>query len=260
MIKQGKNLFFKVLPILFLILFQTASVFGEDIKIIKIATPQWEGQTNEDGTGLFFEIVRSIYEPVGIKMEFNFVPWKRAEYMIESGKADAILDTYRENISRKMIIPKYPMVKEYNVAVFKKDKIKKWEDVKSLDGLRLLWIRGYDFHKNPLMKDMNLKWEEIDDYETAWKMLNMDRTDAYLDAFTDVLNFIRKNKVDMTPYRMEFIFGENGYVAFSKSEKSEKLIAIYDKRIIELFKSGELKNIFKKWDYPFPADIWSKEE
>jgi len=260
MIKQGKNLFFKALPILFLIIFFFFSVFGEDIKTIQIVTPEWEGQTNKDGTGLFFEIVRSIYEPVGIKMKFRFVPWKRAVYMIESCKADAILDAYLQNVSEKMIIPKYPIVKEYNVALFKKDKIKKWEGVKSLDGLRLLWIRGYDFHKNPLMKDMNLKWEEIDDYDTAWKMLNMERTDVYLDAFVDVRSFIKKNKVDMTPYQMEFIFGEIGYMAFSKSEKSEKLTAIYDKRIIELFKSGELKNIFKKWDYPFPADVWSKDE
>jgi len=255
-----EKFFFKALPLFLLILIQTASVFGEDIKTIQIATPVWEGQTNEDGTGLFFEIVRSIYEPVGIKMEFKFVPWKRAVYMIERCEADALLDSYRENITEKMIIPKYPLVKEYNVAVFKKDKIKKWEGVKSLEGLRLLWIRGYDFHKNPNMIYLYVKWEEIDDYETAWKMLDIDRADAYLDAFVDVRNFISKNKVDMTPYRMEFIFGENGYMAFSKSEKSEKLIAIYDKRIIELFKSGELKNIFKKWDYPFPDDIWSKEE
>lgn len=58
--------------IFFLIFFPAASVSGEDtdkITDIHIATPLWEGQTNKDGTGLFFDIVRSVYEPAGLTMK-----------------------------------------------------------------------------------------------------------------------------------------------------------------------------------------------
>ncbi len=245
-----------LLPLISLLL--TAPAFGGQADEIHIVTTSWELLTNKDGTGLLFDIVRKIYEPAGIKMRYEFVPWKRAEYMIDSGSADAMLDVYEENIGKNMLRPEYPMIEEYTAAVFKKNRIKEWDGVKSLSGMRALWLRGYDFDKNPRLKDVKLKWDEIDDYDTAWRMLEKGRADVYLDAFADIQSYVRKNHIDMSSYRMETVFSDKGYMAFSKSEKSAKLVEIYDKRITELFKSGELKKVFEKWNYPFPSDAWKE--
>jgi polar amino acid transport system substrate-binding protein len=45
---------------------------------ITIATPVWKGWTNEDGTGLYFELLKLVYEPVGVSVQYEFVPWARA--------------------------------------------------------------------------------------------------------------------------------------------------------------------------------------
>jgi hypothetical protein len=85
------------------LIFSDALLFAQELdknKTIFIVTPEWDGQTNKDGTGLFFDIVRSVYEPEGIKMKFEIVPWKRAELMVISDKA-ALLDSYEENIVGK---------------------------------------------------------------------------------------------------------------------------------------------------------------
>lgn len=244
------------------LIFSDVSLFGQELdknKIIFIVTPEWEGQTNKDGTGLFFDIVRSVYEPEGIKIKFEIVPWKRSEFMVISNKADALLDSYKENIVGKdMLAPEYPMVVESSAAVFRKDKIPAWNGPESLENMRAIWLRGYDFHKSPHLKDVTFKkWDEIDEYGTAWHLLEKDRTDVYLDALIDIQRYIKKYKIDMSPYRVETVGEDKGYMVFSKSEKSEKLIEIYDKNIKELFKSGELKKLFEKWDYPFPtADVW----
>ncbi len=47
-------------------------------------------------------------------------------------------------------------------------------------------------------------------------------------------------------------------MSFSRTEKSERLIQIYDKRIIELFKSGELKKIFEKYNFTLPSEAWQE--
>jgi polar amino acid transport system substrate-binding protein len=236
-----------------------AAAFGADadkITTIRIATPSWPGQTNEDGTGLFFDIVRGVYDPAGIKMEFEIVPWKRAEKMIESNEADAMLSALRR---KGRLTPKYPMWIEYTGAVFKKDNITNWKDKQSLNGKKAVWLRGYDFHTVSHLKGITFSgWSEVDDYAQGWAMLDKNRADAYIDALADIEAYIKENKPDMNIYRVEIIWGDNAYMSFAKTEKSNKLIEIYDQKIIELFKSGELEKFFKKWDSRYSPDAWKE--
>lgn len=232
-------------------------VSGEpaEIRTIHIVTPAWPDQTNEDGSGLFFDIVRSIYEPAGIKMKYEIVPWKRAESMLRSDKADAMVDVLRVNA---LLTPEHPVNVIQKYAVFKKRNVPKWEGVKSLSGKKVLWFRGYDFHKNQHLKDVKFRWDEIDEYATAWKMLERDRADFYIDVFPDIEKFVKNNSINMEPYRIERLWSEKTYMSFAKSEKSKKLIEIYDRRIMEMYGSGELKKIFEKWNYRFLPDAWKK--
>ncbi len=260
--------------ILFSMLLSATAPFGEvdasspsfaqdtgGIRTIDIITPAWKDSTNQDGTGLFFEIVRKVYEPIGIKMTYRIIPWKRAERMVIANQADAMLCVFLYNVNKmRLLAPEHPMFVDYTAAVFKKDKIREWNGVETLRGKRVIWIRGYDFHKNPLLKDLGLKWDEIDMHAQGWKMLEKDRTEVYMDSVSDLQGYARDQKVNMAPYRMETLWGENTYMAFATSEKSRQLIKIYDRRIMELFKSGELKKIFDKWNlYSFPAGAWKEE-
>lgn len=244
--------------LVFLLLVWAFPVPAEEINTIHIVTPAWEGQTNEDGTGLFFDIVRSVYEPVGIKMDHEIVSWERAEYMVKRNRADAMLCVAEQNIGKDVLAPQYPMSVEYTGAVFKKGAITEWKGVESLAGKQVIWMRGYDFHKNPYMEGITVTWSEVGEHAAAWKRLTMGiKADVYIDSLADIKDYINTNNVDMTPYQLETLWGENAYMVFSNSERSKQLIELYDKRIIELSKSGELQRIFEKWDsyslYPLEA-------
>jgi polar amino acid transport system substrate-binding protein len=152
-----KQFFFKTaLHLLLMSLFLSVSATGAEIKTIRIATPAWEKQTNEDGTGLFFEIIRSVYEPKGIKMIFEIVPWKRAENMVALNRADAMLCVAEQNIGDQLST-QYPIYGDSVVGVFKKENTAKWNGKKSLEGMRAIWLRGYDMHKSPGMEGIKLK-------------------------------------------------------------------------------------------------------
>lgn len=231
------------------------------IENIDVVTPQWEAQTNADGTGLFFEIVQRVYEPLGIKMNYKLVPWKRALKMVSSKKADAMLCVWKQDASEQgHLIPNFPLFVEYTGVVFKKSRITSWRGLKTLDGKSAVWLRGYDFHTVPQLAAISIKnWTEVDDYDRAWLLLANDRYDVYIDALIDLENYIATKPVDMALYQMEVLWGENTYVAFAPTEKSRLLIDIYDSRIRVLFKTGELQKIYEKWGVRFSPEPWQSE-
>ncbi|QTA79868.1 Solute-binding protein family 3 domain-containing protein, MltF-like [Desulfonema limicola] len=257
---QKNYLFIKIALILFLLcpLPSTAQELDK-ITEISIVTPQWDEQTNNDGTGLFFEIIKTVYEPAGIKMKYSFVPWKRAQMMVSSTQADAMVCVWKEHaLEEKQLIPVYPMFIEYTAAVYKKETIKTWEGIKTLNDKNAVWLRGYDYHTSLYLKDINFKQRgEVDDYSQAWSLIDKGRYDVYIDALIDLHKYIRHNKLDMTSYSLEILWGEKAYPAFSNTEKSKKLIKIFETRIIELHKSGQLKQLYDKWHVKYPEEAWN---
>ncbi len=251
-------LFFSSAPALADDTAKATAITAIDITAIDIVTPEWRDQTQADGSGLFFDIVRSIFAPEGIEMRFAIVPWKRAVMDVTNHRADALLDIYADNVEPGMLLPRHPIVIEYTAAVFKKGRVSDWRGPKSLDGFRAIWVREYDYHLNSHFKDVNLIWDEFDEYKTAWRVLEGDRVDVYIDALPDVERYIRDFGVDMTPYETRIV-GENaGYMAFQDTERGRKLAGIHDRRIMELYRSGELKRIFEKWKFRYPERAWAQ--
>ncbi|NJL58377.1 MAG: hypothetical protein HC887_00720 [Desulfobacteraceae bacterium] len=62
----------------------------------------------------------------------------------------------------------------------------------------------------------------------------------------------------MTVYQVETLNGQKTYMSFAKTPKSDKLIEIYDRRIMVLFKSGELQKMYEKWDIKFAPEAWKE--
>lgn len=234
----------------FLLFFPVHGQPFDNIAEIRIATPEWQNQTHSDGTGLFFDIVRSVYEPVGIKMTFDILPWERAREMVASHKADAVLCVILPEDG--LYTPRLPLYIEHTAAVFKKDRIKEWNGLKTLKNKSAVWIRGYNYHESPYLKNINLKWHEADTYDEAWiSLTKADGADVYIDALVDIELYVKRKQMDISPYELKIIRKEKSYIGFSKTEKSKKLIEIYDKRIKDVFNSGELEKFFEKWNMEY---------
>jgi len=225
---------------------------------IDVITPQWDGQTNADGTGLFFDIVRRVYAPEGIELHYRFAPWKRAQKTVDSGAADAMLCVWREHAKEEgQVIPRFPLFVEYTAVVFRKDRIKDWNGLTTLDGKSAVWLRGYDYHTFAHFAAVHFSsWAEVDDYPRAWELIERGHYNAYIDALIDIEHYIDEHAIDMAPYRLEILWGEKAYVAFFPSAKSETLMRIYDRRIQELAASGELKDIYGKWGGRYTPEAW----
>lgn len=254
-----RNTLFKGV-VLFLILVFTAPAADAGDREIHIITPQWEHQTNPDGSGLFFEIIREVYQPEGIEMKWQFAPWKRSQTMVSSAKSDAMLCVWQKHAEEEgQLIPRYPMYVEHTAVVYKRDSIPAWDGIHSLDYKRAVWLRGYDYHTFDQLKSVQFGgWHEVDTHENAWRQLNLDRFDVYIDALIDIDIFIKDHQVDMSLYRKRVLWDERAYISFSDTPRSRELIRIFDRRIKELFHSGDLERIYRNWDQPFFRHYWEE--
>jgi len=228
------------------------------IKEILIVTPQWEGQTNRDGTGLFLDIVKAVYGPAGSTQKISFSPWKRCQATVTAKGADAMLCVWQSDAEKQnQLIPEYPIFVEHTAVVFKKASLMSWQGIHSLDYKSVVWLRGYNYHLYHQFQGIQLAgWHEVDSHKNAWRQLNLDRFDAYIDALIDINQYMKTNQVDASLYQKQVLWSDKAYVAFSDTKKSRELIHIYDQRIIVLFRSGELARIYKKWDQPFDPGPW----
>jgi len=113
-------------------------------KEIFVVSESWKNYTNKDGSGLYFDIVRLVYEPMGIKVKTKEYPYNRGSQMVEKKQADMWLASYIDE-EDYAIYPKYHFDKDIITAMFKKNKFKNFKGIESLRDKNVGWIRGYSF-------------------------------------------------------------------------------------------------------------------
>ncbi len=221
-----------------------------EITEIRIATQVWEDFTNQDGTGLYFDLLRAVYEPAGIELRYQFVPWKRAEVMIRQQEADALLAAFYNPSYEKTLYPRYPMDSEQIYALFEKSAVDQWQKQKSLENQMVAWPRGYNYHRYMAVK---VHFSETDSPKQAWQMLKHGRIAFYLASLEEIEALIADHKIPMEQFEFKAVSEKPLFLRFGKFPRSRKLIRIYDHRIPKLLESGKFKRIFEKYQVAMPG-------
>jgi polar amino acid transport system substrate-binding protein len=221
----------------------------ENITQIKLMTAEWPGYTNQDGTGLYFDVLKAVYEPVGITIAYELLPWKRAQKLVKE-KADALVgENFLPDV--EYLYPKWPIDVEELTVIFKKSRVADWQGEASLEHKQVGWIRGYHFDQ---FFHVKMDFLEIDELRNGLLMLDKDRLDFLIDYEDGLKEEIGRLKdFDVTQYRMEPLrVGEKVYVAFVDSPRGRKLVEIFNIRMTQLFESGELDRLYRsftQWHY-----------
>jgi polar amino acid transport system substrate-binding protein len=220
------------------------------IAVITIATPAWENVTNEDGTGLYFDILRSVYGPVGVTLKYQIVPWRRAVEMVKQHQADALLGGYYIPPDKgEDLFPTYPIGGEILAALSKRGAVSHWEGYESIAGKVVVWIRGYNYHR---YFNAEVDGREIDQEAQGWKLVESGRADFYVENINFLNRYLRNTGVDKAKFDIHVLSSQPLYARFGNTRKSEKLIKIYDARMPALIASGAIEKLFEKWGHPYP--------
>ncbi len=249
------KLFFSLLAAM--LIFPVGPVRGDDtITSINVVAQEWTGQTNADGSGLYFELLNEIYAPLGIAVNAKIVPFDRAVMMLRNKSIDASIGFYSAETAKIAgwyfyMTPQHPIDSEKLVAIFKKGTLRQWHFPRSLTNRKVGWIQGYTFEKNIKTE---LEYQPLTNHSQAWRLLALRRIDFYLDNEMDAITSAQENGIELADYQFETIWLENIFVPFTKTVKSRRLMEIFDRRMVELRNNGVLKKLYQKWQRQLPPN------
>lgn len=218
---------------------------------IRLVSEEWADYTNADGTGVAWDVMRKVFQPAGIEVVPQSAPYSRAIGLVKRGEADAWVGSYK-NESEDNLYPRWHFDVDHVYALGLASKPA--PTLATIGDYRLAWVRGYAYGKYlPRVRE----YREIQRREGILPMLEHDRVDFYVDAMTEV-DYVIGQSSQPDRFRRTHVVELPMYLAFARSERGEALRDVFDKRMAELVRSGELRPIFERWKQPYPFDTSAK--
>jgi len=231
----------KTLSIIFAVLLFVTVCFAEEVHVV---SEMWEDCTNEDGTGLYFEILREIFPEPEYQLKLEIVPYARSVAMVQNKAADLYVASYYAE-TEGVLYPGKEMFFDADKVVAVYLKGMSFSGQADLTGKTVGWMRGYAYDE---YLDVEVKPYEIDNRENGLKMVQHGRLDYFLGAQSDV------EKIDaelMEDLEVTHCLNLYLYYAFTDTEKGQELLRVYKEKYPELIESGKMKALFEKWDFDY---------
>ena len=215
--------------------------------VIHLASEDWEDYTAADGHGLGWDVLREVFEPAGVKLDIRSEPYIRSMGLAQRGEVDACVGSYLDE-SSDLLYPRWNFDTDHIYALGLVSNPAPTPE--TLGNYRLAWIRGYDYQDYlPNVR----RYNEVLRRTGILSMLTRNRADFYIDALTEVDYVLRWAK-DPSQFRRTHIAELPLYLCFAKTPKARSLMALFDRRMEQLVKNGQLKPIFERWKQPYPFD------
>jgi len=240
-----KCFFFGVVICLATILF-TGNLPAEESKELVLAGPAWDGFTNEDGSGLYHDLIKEIFADYSIR--HIYVPTVQANTMVANGRADIKMCETKEIES--LVLAKQPMYENdfyalYLIANQQADKPLK------IANKRLVWRTGYYSQQD---FSVPITFTEVRNGQSALEMIIYGRADFYIDdlalikqSFTDL-----GKEYDPHIFGLEIVGTRKYYPVFANTPRGDTLRTHYETQIRQLLEEGKLQHIYEQYGFRAP--------
>ncbi|WP_439859874.1 substrate-binding periplasmic protein [Pseudomonas sp. MBLB4136] len=215
---------------------------------IRLASEVWEDDTEADGSGLAWDILRQVFEPAGVLLAIQSVPYTRSIGLVQRGEADAWVGSYRDEIDRGVIYPRWHYDADQITALGLAERPAPTLD--TLGAAQLVWMRGYAFQR--YLPDLK-NYREIQRDSDIPRMLLYHRADFYIDSRAEV-EAVLEQAADPTRFRITPATSLPLYLGFADNPRGRALARLFDQRMDELVKRGSLRAVFARWQQPYPFE------
>ncbi len=224
---------------------------------IKHATAEWVGFTNRDGSGLYHELFREIFETQGLEVEVSYMPLNRAVSMVAAGEMDFTGGFTKDD----RVFATHPVYETTYSMLVAADRPIDWTDPEQLKGLRIVG-------PPTIQAEVDFAMTELESRSQAGRMLLSGRADAYIDLHELIETFLETGTV----VDVDQVAGDQGemeinaddwkivevktsrlFILFSDSERGRLVRDAYDAGTEALFQSGRLDEIYGKYNIRTPV-------
>lgn len=223
-------------------LFSVPAFSADKITEILFVSEELPFCARQDGTGLYWDILRAVFEPSGIKLNTSTRSYSEAVKLVRTKDVDAVVASYFDEIEGA-VYPKSHFGVDVVMALFKKGKMA-WKGKESLKGKKVGWIKGYAYGEY-----LGFPVEKIEfrNRKSAISALKTENLDFFIDPAPDLEIALEEAKTDMTKMGFEKALELKLYLAFAKNDRGKELAKIFDEIFPQLVKSGEIRKLYEKW-------------
>ena len=242
--------------VILLCLLSSSVVAGQqqNNKVIYVVSEQWESFSHTDGSGLYFDLFRAIYQPAGFTVIPKIQPLLRGIASINRGdKADVMLAEWAwEHIGDlrlyqrdKILYPVNAIYGEYVQAVFLPEANLSWAKVRADANCKVAWIRGYGYGELLGVQNHNITY--LASSQQGLKMLASKNIDAYINDRQEIEKDMSNPVFKQLHWQRELIMMRKLYPLFHNSERGRYLLEIFDRRMQQMRESGELFKLYASY-------------
>lgn len=216
---------------------------------IRWATDSWPNYTDKDGSGLYHELMSSVFHS-GHELNVQYAPWLRALELVKSGNADF---TGAMPLNSNYVMSQHIVLSQPISVLIKKAYLDS-EILTQLPELVGVWRSGY---RNELLSGelkSKVKGVPTESTESGFNLVRHNRVDYLIDVRTILTTHLAKQP-DKSEFELVDIGSLNLYMAFSKSERGKRIAKLFDSRVTELKKSGKLAEIYNKYQQTLPSQL-----
>ncbi|AUH49363.1 hypothetical protein CXB49_00165 [Chromobacterium sp. ATCC 53434] len=233
-------------------LFLPTLSYAEEVSIVTGEFPPFSSEAMQSG-GVATEIVKAVCDVQNISINIKYLPFPRAELLVQTGKAFAVYP-YQKNAERRELFYFSDSIAPWTGRFFyKKSHIKSpplnynWESLKPYS---MMGTIGYWYV--PIFKKKGLNIELGNSDVNAFRMLSVDRADL-VPASTERGWWIIKHEFpkimqdDFATLEKPLINGEMFLMVSKQYPNSKELLDKFNSGLGEIIKNGTYNQIVTKY-------------
>ena len=116
---------------------------AESISIRADIWAPYNAQPDADHPGFTIEMVKEVFAPHGVTIDYQIMPWARAVQACKAGEIDSVMGA--SGLEEGTLIGKEPLALGANCLIGLSDQAWKYTDLASLDKIKLAYPRGYNY-------------------------------------------------------------------------------------------------------------------
>ncbi|PAU81870.1 hypothetical protein CK501_01580 [Halovibrio salipaludis] len=154
---------------------------------VTVAAPNLANLIEPDGSGAYQKLVARALEPLDVKVEPVFYPYRRALQMFEESQVDCLVsltDVVRQRIGNEALVYSHPLGR-FRFHIFTPAGQPPIESVRELEDRVVGSIKGHELYLAPILEGA-IELEPVRSEEQAVRMLQMGRLDALIAAIPDI--------------------------------------------------------------------------
>ncbi len=224
------------------------TTYAEPLKLVAFQYPPLVYQQNGEIIGVATELVRAVFNELGVQIEIEMLPWARSLQYLQSGQADGVFTIFK-NPQRQtfLLYPDEPLIEQTISLYTARDKpINFSEKLSDLAPYRIGLTRAVSYGErfDAAMRDTLTNLTVVNDEQAKFMLLAKGRVDVVVSSIGIADFYIEKlqldNQISRIPTEIQRV---PSYVAFAKTPANRLRVNRFEKALRQLKLSGRYDQI-----------------